>query len=100
MTVVVAPSRARLAQTIAESKNVGDTQTTQQSQGITTATQALVVGMGIPINNTPAGTPGPSGSRYGMQFFDDTGTLRVQIDAYGWHQYDSSGAYVSEIVTY
>jgi hypothetical protein len=102
MTVVLQPSSKRFGQLIAEGKNVGDTLTTQQQSVVTAPGGAVVVQDGV-IPATPAGTPGPAGARYGMQFFDSAGVLQVQIDQYGWHLYTNTGGtavYASELVTY
>ena len=62
MGLVLQPSNRRLGQVIAESKNVGDTLTTQQQSVIsaTGVTNGIVAQNGVVTTPTPAGTPGPS----------------------------------------
>jgi hypothetical protein len=98
---------------MAEAQNTVDGLTSQQQTGISAPNpggaivdqqNAQVYQQGI-IPSTPSATPGPAPSvaRYGQQWYDSSGVLQVQIDQYGWHQYQNQGGkavYWREIVTY
>ena len=59
MGLVIQPSDKRLGQVAAGTQNSVRTATTQQAQ-VVSGPGGVVISMGAPINNTPAGTPGPS----------------------------------------
>lgn len=93
---------------MAEAQNGVDALTTQQQGGITApvpgealqnANANQVIASGL-IPSSPAGTPGGDAPAYGYRFYDATGTLRVQIDQYGWHLYNASGDYTGELIAY
>lgn len=101
MPRTVQPTRFAGAQAQAAERNAQRAGQSQQEQAIGPGGSSPVVVLGGVIPTTPSGTPGPAtGERFGQCFYDQNGTLRVQIDAYGWHKYTNQGVYSSELVTY
>jgi hypothetical protein len=101
MPPITPPTKLTTAADLAGTHNQVVGGNTQQQWTIGPGGQQPAVIQSGAIPTTPAGTPGPaSGVRYGLQFYDVNGTLRVQIDAYGWHVYTSQGVYTSALVTY